>query len=227
MLPLSDAAEVSRLTSYDIVQLLAAGKLTNVIRVDGIDGLAALRFDPVELRLHRKPKPEGYRLDDAAKLLRITYATLLVLTQKDTIGPRLRVNEAANLSGGTSKRVLDADLKAFQREYISAGEICHLTQLHPASLKKILVRGPVRAVVAKGPGITPVYACEDLPEEILCALGDRTKHAKTDAKSRGCVVCHQSRNQGRLSAAFFVCCERKNYGFTVEELLAQGTKKSI
>jgi len=148
MHPLSRAAEFSKVTLEVILPKLFDGTLRNVVRVAGVDGLAAVRLDPEELARFAKVRPLGYGPSEAFKLLKVPLAVGRALLADRPGGPLLRSRRVPVSAFAMSGIwLMPQDLADFSRDYATHGHLCMETGLHHLELTRALKKMGVEPVV--------------------------------------------------------------------------------
>jgi len=153
--PLVKAAEKAKTRMANILHLLLAGALSRAVRIEGEPGIAALRFDPDEVKpLVRKIDTVGLPPAEAAGKLRVPIETTFKLAAAPVSPIKMKI--ITSRTGHRIPRVPEKQLDRFRKTFSSL----------PPFGEELGMRCPDLGRALKGQGITPVFGWKDFGADI-------------------------------------------------------------
>lgn len=150
MVPVAKAAEKAKIRAVDVLHLILGGHLGDVVRVEGLDGVAALRVDP-----DRVKRLAALMMDDlspaaAFGALRIPVRSGWALIDGLGDGVRLPHRSVMGPNGRHAfVRVRQADVDAFAAEFTTVVRIAGALGRPPREIAAIVKAERVRCVATR------------------------------------------------------------------------------
>jgi hypothetical protein len=163
--PIAKAAEKAKVPCVDIVHMLLAGFVETAVRLEAVDGYAAIRVDPKEVKVVMKSRMPGLSASevvDALTLLPGDLWTLVDRPDEPSLGSVL-------VEGSISHRFHRFDphtVEAFKARFVSERGLAETLGILRSNLVSALKKADVQPVLAPPDIIVEIYRIEDLPPDL-------------------------------------------------------------
>ncbi|ABG33484.1 TniQ family protein [Roseobacter denitrificans] len=159
--PLIKAAEKAKTPTGSFMHLLLAGALTDTVRIEGEAGIAALRFDPAQIKTWvLKVDTVGLEPLEVAGKLRLPLEAVLKLC-KDPSAP-LKMKTITSSTDHQFARVPLRDVERFGSIYNSLAPILERLEIRRFELRRILKAKGIKPVFDWANFGTDIYRISDL-----------------------------------------------------------------
>ena len=163
MVPISKASEKAKLPCIEIVHLVLGGFLQHVMRLQDVEGYAAILVDPAEVRLAKAEHLPGISATDAFTRLKLPKSTGWELVHR-TDGLRLRPITIEGPNGlHRFHRFSEDHVAAFASDFTTEVRIAIENDIEKKDVVKRLKRIGVRPVLSEVDVGLNLYRNADIP----------------------------------------------------------------
>lgn len=163
MVSIAKAAEKAKLSCIEIVHLVLGGFLQNVMRLEDVEGYAAILIDPVEMRSTKAQHLPGISGSDAFARLKLPRSAGWELVHRKE-SPRL---QPIVIDGRNSKhrffRFNEDQVAAFASEYTTEIRVANANGIEKKDVVKRLKMRRVRPVLDRVDIGLNLYRAQDIP----------------------------------------------------------------
>ena len=163
MVTISKAAEKAKLSCIEIVHLVLGGFLPTVVRLNGVEGYAAILVDPDEVRSAKAQHLPGMSATDAFGRLKIPRSSGWELVHREK-GPRLRPIVVTGVTG--QHRIFRFDeehVAAFRAEFTTEIRIANAYDMEKKDVVARLKKRGVRPILRTVDIGIELYRTKDIP----------------------------------------------------------------